>query len=181
MSYDVESAVFAKALPRAELVRNIWALTLPDDVDWRDALRPQFWSKVSYKLRDGDRIEIRTFDYRVQFCLHIFEINDRLGYIDAVGQPLCPPGLELPPFGDSGERPRYRIKQMAASNLFEVLDDSGTILKTDLDRAGASEDRDAREAAFRSARDAGMRAAAVEPEPELAAAESSPSRRAARR
>src|SRR3954451_13776511 len=88
----------AQNVKRTEVIRNSWATGLADGVDYREALSREYWLNVADKLRPGDRVEVMSFDYRIQWTMLILDCNTAANpiYLDAAFLPVSPADLELP-------------------------------------------------------------------------------------
>src|SRR5437868_3097360 len=81
----------------ADAVRSEYAYVMPEGQDWREALKPEFWHNVVWKLQPGSRVEVHSADHCIQFFVLVFGANDRGSIRCDVGfVPLWPPNLELP-------------------------------------------------------------------------------------
>lgn len=60
-------------LKQAELVRNTWRITCEDGTTQDDLLDPAYWSIISTKLRDYDKIEVTMDDDSVYGVLLVKE------------------------------------------------------------------------------------------------------------
>ena len=49
-------------MAQAEFQRNVWSITVADDVTVEDMLEPEFWAHVCTKLQRGDHIEANPKD-----------------------------------------------------------------------------------------------------------------------
>src|SRR3954452_13225769 len=102
------AAAKAQVVRRTETIRNTWAHDMLDGVDWTEALSRDYWGSVVEKFRPGDRIEIHSFDHRVQFTMLVLDVNTASDpvYLDAVFLPISPPDLRLPDLPPQVQ-PRY--------------------------------------------------------------------------
>jgi hypothetical protein len=124
-------------LKRAEFVRNIYAHILPAGMDWRCALRPDYWLPELRRLTAGCRIEVCSFDARIQFEIIVFAVSERVKpvLLDMAFRAIWPPNLDLPApiFRESN----YRIEQGAID--WKLLDRHGKEIGSYLDRATAGD------------------------------------------
>ena len=75
------------------------------------------------RFRPGDIVSIHSFDHRVQYNMHILDVNTSADpiYLDAVFLPVYPVDLELPAMLPQA-LPRYTVRQAPGSGLFCVID-----------------------------------------------------------
>ena len=72
-------------LNMAEFERNLYCHFLGRDTDWQEVFNRSYWENVAFKLRPGDAIEVHTHDHRIQFVLHLLNVNHR----------VAPPVMEM--------------------------------------------------------------------------------------
>jgi hypothetical protein len=121
---EIKAPVFAKRLVRTEVERNSWAHTVPEGVDWRECFRREYWANNIERLRDGDSVEIHSFDHRVQFSMRILHINPATDPVtlEIAFLPIYPRDLVLPEL--ERQRPaRYETRLFAGQDgTFTVVD-----------------------------------------------------------
>jgi hypothetical protein len=122
----LDESRFPNTLIAARHHRVVYAHVLPAEIDWRDALEPAYWSRVMFKLRPGDRIEVRSADWHLQFEILIFDVSERVEpvLLDMGFRAIWPPNLELPP--PVVRESKYFIKQVGSE--YRLLDLRGTTI-----------------------------------------------------
>ena len=132
----------ASIVRRAEQIRNHWAHDIPDGVDWTEALTREYWGAVIERFRAGDRVEVHSFDHKIQFTMLILDVNTATNpmFLDAVFLPVYPPDLRLPALPPQF-MPRYAVRQAPGSSLFNVVDlETGlSVVENPRDRNAAQE------------------------------------------
>ena len=115
----------AQVVRRIEQVRNTWGHDISDGVDWTEALCREYWHSALEKFLPGDRVEIHSFDHRIQFTMLVLDVNAQSDplYFDAAFLPVYPPDLRLPELPPQ-RVPRYQVRQAPGSSLFNVVDNS---------------------------------------------------------
>jgi hypothetical protein len=113
----------AKIVRRMESIFNSWAHLIEENVDWTEALSREYWGSVIERFRDGDSVEIHSFDHRIQFVMRIISVNTAANpmYLEAVFQPVYPADLQLPALPRQIS-PRYAVRQAPGSSTFRVID-----------------------------------------------------------
>jgi hypothetical protein len=83
---------------RAEALVNHWCHIVDEDTDWSAALSRDYWSLVIERFRAGDRVEIHSFDRRIQFTMLVLDVNTAANphYFDIAFLPIYPADLQLP-------------------------------------------------------------------------------------
>jgi hypothetical protein len=115
----------ASIVRRTEAIRNTWAHDIEENVDWTDALAREYWGSHIEKFRPGDRVEIHSFDHRIQFTMLVLDVNTASDphYFDIAFLPVWPADLHLPEVSRQ-RAPRYAVRQAAGSSTFNVIDTS---------------------------------------------------------
>jgi hypothetical protein len=113
----------ARIMRRTEIIRNTWAHDIEEGVDWPEALNREYWANVIERFRDGDSVEIHSYDHRIQFVMRIISVNTHCDpmYLEAVFQPIYPADLQLPAMSPQ-ILPRYAVRQAPGSSTFRVID-----------------------------------------------------------
>ncbi len=85
-------------LLRAEHVRNFYCHVIPEGWDWKQTLRPEYWTPQLYKIRPGDRIEVRTADRLICFEIYVIDVSERVDppLFDVSYRAVHPLDLDLP-------------------------------------------------------------------------------------
>src|ERR1700687_2993296 len=115
----------ASIVRRTEAIRNTWAHDIEENVDWTDALAREYWGSHIEKFRPGDRVEIHSFDHRIQFVMLVLDVNTASDphYFDIAFLPVWPADLRLPEVSPQ-RAPRYAVRQAPGSSTFNVIDAS---------------------------------------------------------
>jgi hypothetical protein len=115
----------ASIVRRTEAIRNTWAHDIEENVDWTEALSREYWGGHIEKMRPGDRVEIHSFDHRIQFTMLVLDVNTHCDpvYLDIAFLPVWPADLRLPEVSPQ-RQPRYAVRQAAGSSTFNVIDTS---------------------------------------------------------
>src|SRR5437660_427130 len=119
-----------------DTLHNHWRHVVPVDKPWTIALRREYWHTVGSKLRAGDKIDVTSADYRVQFTILVLGANINVDppYLDFAYLPLYPPDLQLP----QPERqlpPRFVVRMSGATGTFDVINaGTGEIVRPSLYR-----------------------------------------------
>jgi hypothetical protein len=110
---------------RTEAIRNTWAHDMEENVDWTEALSREYWGLVIEKFRAGDRVEIHSFDHRIQFTMLVLHVNTASDphYFDIAFLPVWPADLRLPEVARQ-RMPRYAVRQAFGPSAFNVVDTS---------------------------------------------------------
>jgi hypothetical protein len=157
---------------------NYWRHVVAVDRPWTDALRREYWHTVGSKLRAGDRIDVTSADYRVQFTILVIAANVNVDppYLDFAYLPLYPPDLVL----QQPERqlpPRFVVRMAGATGTFDVVNaGTGEIVRPSLYRHLAEQQAADLDKAAREGEAAMAQAAAAHYGPRPATPEPSPAK-----
>jgi hypothetical protein len=126
----------ASIVRRIESIRNTWAHDIPEDTDWRDTLTREYWGSVVERFRSGDRVEVHSFDHKIQFTMLVLDVNTSASplYLNIVFLPVYPPDLRLPEVPPQ-RIPRYQVRQAPGSSNFRVIDLSNGLPVHDNDKS----------------------------------------------
>src|SRR3954469_17398409 len=80
------------SMRRIESIRNTFGHDMTEGVEWRAALDREYWMGVVDRFRPGDVVAIHSFDHRVQYNMHILDVNTSADpiYLDAAFLPVYP-------------------------------------------------------------------------------------------
>ena len=125
MSDEYKAPPQAAIVRRIESVVNTWGHVIEEGVDWPLALYREYWGRVVQKFRPGDRVEIHSFDHRIQFTMLVLDVNTSANpiYLDIAFLPVWPVDIRLPIPAPQRE-PRYIVRQAPGSSGFRVIDTS---------------------------------------------------------
>jgi hypothetical protein len=117
------AAPHAPRLHRAGAEFSAWEHLIAPGVDWHAATTREYWSLNFERFRPGDTVVIHSFDHRIQYTMHILQINPAVDpvHFDAVFLPVYPPDLILPTL-EPQRQPRYEVRQAAGTSTFDVID-----------------------------------------------------------
>jgi hypothetical protein len=100
-----------------------WRHVLKPDTDWHTALRREYWHSAAFKFRAGDRLDIVTFDYRIQIMALILAVNTAVdpAYIDWDFVAIYPRDLPIPK-PDVQRAPAFVARPSpGSSGLYDVI------------------------------------------------------------
>src|ERR1700730_12940343 len=163
----------ASIVRRTEAIRNTWAHDIEENVYVTDALAREYWGSDIEKFRPGDRVELHSFDPRIQFVMLVLDVNTHCDplYLDIAFLPVWPDDLRLPEVVPQ-RVPRYAVRQAAGSSTFNVIDNStglpvnpNPISRDSAQEMAATLERGIAASAEQLAADFARQQAAVTPEP----------------
>ena len=79
------------------------------------------WRAQVGKLAPGDRIDVSTHDYEIQYELSIIRVSDDPEDLKMFTRVLYPTGLTLPPVVEGGKKSRF-VLQRTGFDLYSVVD-----------------------------------------------------------
>ena len=135
-------------IPTRDLARvkdtahNHWRHAIPIGLPWTIALHRECWHTVGSKLRAGDKIDVASGDYRIQFTILALAVNVNTDppFLDFAYLPVWPRDLELSQPAPQLP-PRFIVRMAAgASGTFDVVNAaSGEIVRPNLYRVNAEQ------------------------------------------
>jgi hypothetical protein len=134
-------------IPTRELNRvrdtmfNHWRHVVPVDKPWTIALQREYWHTVGSKLRAGDRIDVTSADFRVQFTILVLGANVNVDppWLDFAYLPVYPADLQLPQPAPQLP-PRFVVRASGATGTFDIVNaKTGEVVRPSLYRHQAEQ------------------------------------------